>query len=145
MEQSRIREAFPEKFDFFHLGRIERTSPYPALSQPVAPFVVVFKVSGDEIGHCIVAFERQPGDADRESMFVELANIMASKFATQLSDFTNGYVKISPPEVVRPGERRHKGLMTVVGQAVSDRYEFRTAEGRLGLKMTYLPTRGGNT
>lgn len=144
MEQVKIRDAFPEMFDFFHLGRIERTAPYPALQQPAAPFVVVFKVTGDEIGHCIVAFDKAPQGADRESMAIEIANIMASKFVTQLSDLINGYVKITPPTVIRPGEKRHRGLVTVVENAVSDRYEFRTSEGRMGLRMTYLPTRGGN-
>lgn len=145
MEQVRIRDAFPERFDFFHLGRIERTAPYPALQIPIAPFVVVFKVTGDEIGHCIVAFDQAPKDSDRESMSIEIANIMASKFVTQLSDLINGFVKIDPPSVFRPGERRHRSLVAVVESAVSDRYEFRTPEGRIGLRMTYLPTKGGNT
>lgn len=145
MEHFRIKDAFPERFNFFGFGQVERTAPYPALQQPASPFVVIFKITGDEVGHCIVAFDKTPSTEERESMAVEIANILSSKFVTQLSDFSNALVQLSPPEVIRTGERRHRSLVAVLKSAVTFRYEYRSEEGRLGLRMTYLPTRAGNT
>ena len=146
MEQFRIKDAFPERFNFFGFGQVERTAPYLALQQAASPFVVIFKITGDEVGHCIIAFDKTPSSEENESMAVEIANILTSKFVTQLSDFSNALVELSPPEVIRLGERRHRNLVAVVQSAVTYRYEYRSDDkGRIGLRMTYLPARTGNT
>lgn len=141
--QSSMNRAFPERFEFFHYGQVERAAPHPSPYQ-ASPFVVIFKVTGDEVGHCVVAFDTAPENAEQESMVIELANVMASKFVTQLSGLNGLLIGLSPPSVLKNGEKRHRSLLRLVQDAVTYHYEFTEGSGRRGLRMTYLPSRAGN-
>ncbi|MEW6057689.1 MAG: chemotaxis protein CheC [Bdellovibrionota bacterium] len=145
------QNLFPNQFDFFHLGRIESIrTKWQLKKPPYSPFIVLFRFSGDELGYGLVAFDRTPANIDEESMALEIANILTSKFATQLADAANGSVQISPPEVVRENDQKHRYLMGLLNSSsgteiAQKNYRFVQKNQTLRLAMVYLPSQTGQT
>lgn len=135
---------FPRRFEFFNYGSVEVSNrSCDPKDIDLAPFIVIFQLTGDERGLCAVAFEEIPATADGESMAIEIANILVSKFATQLAEATSGIIDISPPELLQHTERRRRLLATTLQHAKY--YEYVHGQTRLGLRLAYLAVQGGNT
>jgi hypothetical protein len=154
MELSR---QFPMRFEFFDLGPVVM-SPKPCGLADLSkcPFLVVFRLFGDQNGACAIGFAKLPASGDEESMAIEIANILASKFVTNLSDGTGGMIEISPPEVARQGEGRHRYLTAnflcepptaLSGRGGSGEEHAVKRYDHSGRKiwLAYLPSRGGLT
>ncbi|MBI3543141.1 MAG: chemotaxis protein CheC [Deltaproteobacteria bacterium] len=123
-------------------------------------FLVTFQVAGDELGLCVVAYERAPAPAtdEQRSMLTELANVLASKFVTQMADFNCCDIMVSPPTLAASGEcetagtrSRHRYLTSTLAvggthASVARRYELVGGAETLVFRLAYLPSlQGGNT
>lgn len=145
---------FPAQLDFFGMGLIlpKSKSCLPAESAG-APFTVTFQMSGEEAGLCVVAFETVPAkDEEGQSMALEIANIVASKFVTKYADASVADLRLSPPAVVPAGSQASRYLKATLEKAelaCSRRYEYAGSGfelARLTLRLTFLPaSRGGNS
>ncbi len=139
---------FARKIDFFGLG-IAQLLPRAVLPSECADskFFVTFQVSGDEQGLCVVAFSQVPDSEDDKSMFQELANILASKFVTQLADANCCDIMISPPSTVLAGDQKQRYLTSLLlaagpHDACVGRYEYSGSPGQ-PIRLAYLPSRNG--
>lgn len=141
---------FPRDFDFYHLGRVLPLSDPTDLAYEKdlsGSFVVVFRVVGDELGTCSIVFEKNPRTDEEQSLSVELANILASKFVSQLGTTMGEYIELSPPKVYQPDEKAHHRMVTYISHALrkgiaGKYYEFvREQDCKIGLQMIYTPGR----
>ncbi|MGE4234467.1 MAG: hypothetical protein AB7F43_14170 [Bacteriovoracia bacterium] len=97
-----LTEFLPKGFDFYGQGLVEsiRSDDFGVEQYP---FAAAFELVGDETGMCIIAFSAIPEDFDgpNESMAVEMANILVSKFSYLLSEASGGLTEVSPPKLFR--------------------------------------------
>ena len=113
-----LLEFFPIRFDFFGLGRLEMAPKRCALPDVLAaPMAVTFQVSGEESGLCIVSFDVCVQGEEAQSMAQELANVLASKFVTQLADSTSADISISPPTLLEAGAGQNRYLAATLKTA----------------------------
>lgn len=147
-------EVFPRRFGFFGYGRLEaRERPCGLRDIGYSPFLAIFRVTGDELGHCVVGFETAPGSAEKESMSLEIANVLVGKFATLLADATGAMVEISPPEQLKQTEVGHRHFIASLqkgdGTTIScltREYEFITnEEDRVRVRLAYFPAKHGQS
>ena len=141
-------QFFARKIDFFGLG-IAELAPRACLPSECADskFFVTFQVTGDEQGLCAVAFTTAPTSEDEKSMTIELANILASKFVTQLADASCSDIMVSPPIEVPDGDQKHRYLTSTFlaagpRDAIVRRYDY-NGSTKLTLRLAYLPARNG--
>lgn len=150
------RDYFAEKIDFYGMGMATRIGRSCLPSECAdAPYLIAFRVSGDEFGICAVAFEEKPTTEDEASLLTELANILASKFVTQLADAWCADIMISPPQAVpETKDRLAQNFVRSVLRAplpplaVSSEYRFKPKAGADKIvRLAYLPSTstGGNT
>lgn len=151
--RNRYLEHFPREFDFFGFGRVIRLPSAPRPAQlAAAPFLVAVQVSGEEAGLCVVAFAQRPSEADAESMLVELANILASKFVTRLAEESCASIMVSPPIAIEPCSAKQRLLVESLKRsdaetAITSDYEHSGAHGKTRVQLAYLPAnrQGGQT
>lgn len=145
---------FAGEVDLYGQGRLTLTSKVCLPRECAeAGYLVAFQVSGDERGVCAVAFDGSPLDEEQASMWIELANIAASKFVTQLADAWCADIMVSPPMLATgEGADRHRYLRATLRaplprSAIARRYAYRSAQGReTAVRLAYLPaSNGGNT
>ncbi len=151
-QEYKKNDVLPEKFNFFHLGEITRL-PQKELTKR-SPFAVLFSIRGEERAHCLISFENRPSNADQESMCVEIANILSSKFLSTLIDETGSILEISPPEILRGDEKRHQLVLSMVEaaakSALAQNYEY-VPNGAsrnsvpVPFKFHYVPSQKGNS
>ena len=93
-----LTEDLPTQFPFYHLGRVERSNSTPplTLTEIESLRAVVFEVFGEQKVWLALLFE--PGLDP--SMYSELGNILAARFADSLSRKEGESVLISPPKSV---------------------------------------------
>lgn len=128
--QKKPNDCFPETFEFFEQGLVQPSNKtLKELSYPNT--IVVFRLLGE--GICIVGFEADFYDS---SMAIEMANILASKFASNLSQATGDLITISPPEVVQKTHRRFKNIIASIKEAKT--YQFIESGKDRSLWVAYL-------
>ncbi|MBI3557721.1 MAG: chemotaxis protein CheC [Deltaproteobacteria bacterium] len=139
-------QYFVRRIDFFGLG-IAELMPRACIGSECADakFFVTLQVSGDEQGLCVAAFSRLPGEDDENSMFLELANILASKFVTQFADANCCDITVSPPTPVVAGEQKHRYLTSLFlaagpQEAFVRRYEY-SGTPKVSIRLAYMPSR----
>ncbi len=93
-----VSQYFPKQFNFFNLGMLLEVSKKPSYS---ATQVILFQLSGDEDGWCIVTVKSKfKLMLEAQSMVVEIANILVSKFVNYLVDSTGVFIEMSSPRLV---------------------------------------------
>lgn len=109
------------KFDFFGYGQISNLTNTSEAIKPIDSIaaMILFRLSGDTESLCTVVFETLPwlkdGSIDeRESMSVEIANILISKIANQMIKETGEFIRISPPELIQIEEKNYKNIFASV-------------------------------
>jgi len=143
-----LHKIFPKGFEFFHLGHVEQKNP-KAITIADAPLIVTFQLTGDDRGLCVAAFDTVSGSRLDESMATEMANILASKFATRMSDLTGEFVSLLPPEILTQGDGRHRRLLaTIRNAALADgkcarKYEYVRDKSRVPIHFVYLRSQEG--
>ncbi len=95
--------VFPANFDFYGLGKVQRTSKRPARLEHFA-MVLSFELLGEESGSCIVGFEEEPIDG---FMAMEIASILCAKISARLAELTT----ISTPQVVEEHQTAFTGFL----------------------------------
>jgi hypothetical protein len=152
MAHDPVMMCFPESFPFYSGGNVEPLDAKAPSTADSLSLLVLFRLRGDELSYCTVAFERTPRTEDELSELVELANILASKLATQLIDTLGEDVEISAPEVILPNQHRHDQLLkyfrNAAASSASRCYVFhRTAPSQLPgktiLHLVYAPGQSG--
>jgi hypothetical protein len=140
------RDCFPDRFDFFGHGSVHAINQSCGVADLMrCPFAVAFRVSGDESGLCIVAFDHRPLKEDERSLLTEVANVLVSKFANALSEALIGSVDISPPDEIDQGPGKHRYLSAALGAArlpepLMRRYEYKAADAsRTAIRVAFLP------
>lgn len=146
-------EHFPRELEFYGLGKVLAVGHACKPEESAkSPLLVGFQLSGEEKGLCLVAFEQHPGALpDQLSMALELANILASKFATRLADANCSELAITPPKTLEPSGPNYRYVVTAlaldaVEGAGSRKYEYSgegLAHARITLRLTYLPAKNG--
>ena len=142
-----LHDAFPRRFQFFHFGSVEqgRAGLDFARAEEEALLFVAFRMSGDDEGLCAVAFANEPALTEEDqSMAVEMANILVSKFATQLSDQNGELIRISPPELLNKENRKDLNLIRVLWnhfRQEENTREYLYADGQKKLRMKLLVMR----
>lgn len=123
--------AMPETFDFYHLGKVEAR---PAEAEDFLDLedsvFMGFRFQGDLNGILIAVFDR---GLDL-STYTELGNIIASRFATRLSDASSIDVMISPPQTL--GEPLFRKLTSAAPSLLSRTY--RHLDGKLSVPIQVL-------
>lgn len=100
----RLLDSLPEGFDFYHLGRIERSdSPLagPDLGRAQVSddrASIAYAIQGEE--SCLIVL-RFDGALDR-SMYAEAGNILASQFVADLERRRGVIAVLSPPRELTP-------------------------------------------
>ena len=140
-------DYFPTRFDFFSYGRVESVARPCELRELIAsPFLLTFRVTGEETGLCVVAFDSRPLKEDDASMYTEIANILVGKLVNALAEMTGGGLQLTPPEQIALGERKHRYLIATFqaarpGAVPAKRYEYITeAASRHTLRLAFLPS-----
>lgn len=118
---------FPKKFDFFSVGQINQKNISKNLLTQIAA-TVVFKIKGEENGLCAVCFENFPTNKDtkvtplsfekRNSMIIELSNVLVSKFVNSMSEYFDAQIEISPPMFIQHEEFKFRHLFGAIRNAV---------------------------
>jgi len=96
---------FPEGFDFFNLGKVKPAGASGIMEEP--KLLISFSLTGEENGTCLVWFEKTP---QNESMALELANILASKFVNNLCDDEGLAIEMRPPQIIDRQEKHFEKL-----------------------------------
>ena len=94
----RFNQHFPDSFDFYHLGLVEkRHSPSDGrLDQALGPesrIGFAYEVKGESRTWIVVLFDPEMDP----SVCSEMGNVLASRFADRMSASEGGRVWISPP------------------------------------------------
>ncbi|MCM2324398.1 MAG: hypothetical protein NDJ90_14160 [Oligoflexia bacterium] len=138
-----LREALPEGFDFYSLGTlVVAPEPTGTLDDPaeLAELAfVAFRYSGDEQGLILTAFDRGLDS----SMYTEMGNVLASRFADRLSRLSDGVgVGISPPLALEAEPARR--LLQAAAQRRTERL-FHHVHGNIAVpvRMIVLPHASG--
>ncbi|MCM2278404.1 MAG: chemotaxis protein CheC [Oligoflexia bacterium] len=141
-----VQEALPEGFAFYSLGNLEvapagvRPEAGPELAELSEEALgelalVAFRYSGDARGVVITAFDR---GLDL-SIYTELGNILASRFADRLAALEDGVgISISPP-IELPPERFAKMLKGTSQRRVERIYHHIAGQSRIPVRMVVLP------
>lgn len=157
---------FPKKFDFFNVGQITRKNVRKTLLNQIAA-TVVFKIKGDENGLCAVCFESLPTNnntkvtpfsfEERNSMIIELSNILVSKFVNSMSEYYDSQIEISPPMFIQHEEFKYRHLFGAIRNAVLNpkiketpntivkSYEFGNKKNNINLALIYIHSPEGQT
>ncbi len=132
---------FPKKFNFFNVGQISQTSTKFELFKNIAA-TIVFKIKGDEYGLCAVCFENLPNLTrgkvtpfsfqERNSMILELSNILVSKMVNSMAEFYDSQFEISPPLYIQHDEVKFRHLFSSIRNTL-----LNTAKPAKGVKVKY--------
>lgn len=139
-----VETHLPEGFRFFDVG-ILKTTNGKSFKKAAPVIIVSFQLTGDESGTCLICFDRAPHDP---SMAVEIANILVSKFVSNINDGENSFVELSPPLYMETGEKSHllhsaySAAESNYAEGVRRNYTFHGAE-RFHLKLIYIPSQKG--
>lgn len=99
-----MSNALPEGFDFYHLGKVEAQTAepedFPAFEDTIC---MGYGFQGDVNGILIAIFDRGLD----VSAYTEMGNVMASQFATRLSQKSGLDVMITPPRQLQDNTLGH--------------------------------------
>lgn len=110
-------EIFPESFDFYTYGRIEKNkSLFDHLQTKLH---VLFSLRGDENSIAVVCFNEIPAadgltEEESKSFAVELANTLVSKFVNQVAEIGDETIYISAPEILDEDPIRNRNLLKLI-------------------------------
>ena len=99
----RLSRHFPESFEFYHLGPVEKQA-HPEFKENFQSLDLVnrvgfaYEVVGETHAWIIVLFD---SDLDA-SVYSEMGNVIASRFADGMSQLDGKRVSISAPRELRP-------------------------------------------
>jgi hypothetical protein len=148
-----VRRETPNQFDFFGMGIVRATSRRcPPVEMGSWSTFISFKITGEEQGMCLVAFEDKLLEEDKESMATEIANILSAKFTTALSEQTGELSMISPPEVLKDGKSSYRYISALLlntseAELKARHYEYISNDRslRYSLALIYLPAKAGQS
>lgn len=140
-----VRDFFPNRFDFFHLGSVEQQKLSFEAANTEDLFIVSFILTGGVQAHSAVAFYRSEVDTDElQSMAVEISNILVSKFANEYADRTDEFVRVSPPELLDEDHKRDRLLMQMTLNALQTSsdvqdYTYHFQDSKIRLRFLFQP------
>ncbi len=93
-----FNQHFPDSFDFYHLGLVEKQlpqaeEPLDQAPTPESRIGFAFEVKGESRAWIVVLFDSKMDP----SVCSEMGNVLASRFADRMSASEGGRVWISPP------------------------------------------------
>jgi hypothetical protein len=140
-----VRDFFPNRFDFFHLGSVEQQKPRFLVPDNENLFIVSFQLESATSAHCAVAFNRLELPTDEmQSMAVEMSNILVSKFANEYADRTDEFMSVSPPELLDSEIPKDKLLIQLYlnalqfSEKVQD-YTYESQGSKISFRFVYYP------
>ena len=134
MSNAELQNSLPGEFAFYHLGTVRPetsvASAFPTNLEALGLKAVAFSIYGEARGVAVAIFAR---DTD-ESMFIELGNTLASRFADALAA-GRGIVMVSPAV---PLSTSQYGSLLSQAAPVTRRYEI--AQGEIWLAVFPSPS-----
>lgn len=134
---SQWAEALPESFPFYHMGNVEvsRQSQVSIEISPEDHVVLGFRLLGDMRGILFVIFDR---GLDL-SMYTEMGNILASRFATRLSEKEDVDVMISAPAEINEEEFHRSITVSQATRLIHRTYVHDHNQISIPVQMLVLP------
>ncbi len=142
----KMNDCYPSGFDFFNIGNLKPLPNAKTGNDFGAPeLIVMFRVIGLTPGNCLIGFSADQGriQKEAESMLIEMANILASKFAMIASEFSKDFIEISPPEVLKRTSSTYNSLIELVDNIKT--YEYLEDKiNKYQVKMAFIPMKAAN-
>jgi len=95
---SRLLDAFPTQFEFYHLGTVEQKTLDFSLNEDFT--AVMYRIHGDIHATFLLFFEKSLDP----SVYSELGNVLASRIVSQLHAQEGMDLMISPPKLLNPDQ-----------------------------------------
>lgn len=147
MELDKLGQAMPASFAFYHLGVVEPMGPASAVSDdsyereplPEDCSAVSFQIQGDFSGNLAILFD----NGLDPSVYVEMGNVIASRFVTGLAREQGMDVMISPPQSLSVAQlERLDQLLRAGARALRGIYRHLNANGEIQVHWVLLLASG---